>query len=1679
MIDDSPPRRCSRCGHALPADSPEGLCPRCLGALHFATETVLPGDSPRAALPSFTPEELAPHFPQLEIIECLGRGGMGVVYKARQKSLNRLVALKLLAPERADDPQFASRFEKEAHALAALNHPHIVAVHDFGQAGGFYFLLMEFVDGVNLRQLLQSKKLTPKEALSIVPPVCEALQYAHDHGIVHRDIKPENLLLDKEGRVKIADFGIAKMLGVASPGEGVEESQPAGTPQYMAPEQMEHGAADHRSDIYSLGVVLYELLTGEMPGGKLQPPSHKVQLDVRLDAIVLRALELKPELRYQTAGEFRTQVETIAFGPPPQKIPVDTETAVAARQKINWIPALVLYGLNSIGWWAWDVASLNGHTDFPVDLMFLALLVWVLGCVSWSMLHHSCWKALPEKFRAATPDAAIGFLFIPLFNFYWAFVSFPKLADGFNAARSEHPSLAIRNMKGLGIASAIGFVAYFTIGWIHGVASIVCLADLVIFILFYRGVVWNAKLLQGQDSEAEGIRQPRSLKAVIAWFLATGALALTEMAIERAAGRFEVNLVVLNLVAGFGLISRRKGWWWFAVVMNALEFLTAAAGLLVLTFTYGGTTWHGITIGPPVVHHPLIGMVTCVLLAVIVGFVHRTLTRLRAENCFDSSKHPSSQIGPQGTGTSGSGQNSLSKKTVSERSAGYASGAFICAILSGLIPTVFYWLAPWLVPSLTVEGQERMTWLTPVFALLAVGLGLASGQSRLGRGAVIVGGVNFSLALLFHVASLLDGASDAKLAGLFESAGFWVLMLMGLTIGLVVWLRHDGKRNSSKVVVGAEFKPSKSWLRKSTENVALGMLIALVIRTFLLQPFVAVTDSAAPEIPRGSHVLVWKLAREFVPDDLVAYIRDGKTNLGRVVGNRTDTIEVKRYGESSVFIPRKDIVGKVVSVYWRASDPGASVRRLSDELRLPGNGSEEVLELRNQQITEDDLKLIASKPRLKRLLLEDVSITDDGLKCLAGLDDLEWLGIYATLAKTLHKPQITDAGLLHLGHLSKLRTLGLIGDPITDAGLEHLRLLPNLQRLQLNGTQVSGAGLRHLTKLKWLSLNSTPITDEGLRNLQDMTELDSLYLDGTAITDAGLDHLTHLQKLRVLKLHGTKVTAEGVAALKRTLPGIVNDVGVSPRKKDAAGKGASFGPVIERAVKSEAAIDFDSGKQSKMPEFKTADKDLAGLAEAVAALATWMEQQGMDALLASDRHFTAFGMKVKVLTNEDWEKLNPAKLEESLRSIDTNAPPQVLLNPGPGVITAKFKGDDELTFGGLPASVWTATDSPATYAFQTREGGQGILQVLFLTDADAKIRYKLVQPPVQTGTLTLSGVNTFTGTGTGIVNLTEMQKDASAKPSHAPFEVTMNLFDSESTTVAENTFIAFETERLASTPKAVLDEAEKQKDGKRIWQWMRREKLDAQAQLLREQGVVTGVELYGADLTVRQIPNAQWDTITPSDGARELEKWSADEVRHPSMKAQTFPTTFVFRMRDGDHGVLQILSFDQEKKTVKIRYKLAQATDAKPAASTAAPAFGPVIERVVNDDDTRLENNFINLDTGTLLTPPAGTTDSQLKQWMLENNIDAVGKNSVTFKGLMGPDMAVLPFANERWAKPPNRLSEEISRAKPGLVLLSAEGALPRSYLFRTRNGTIGVLQILGLIDNPRGVKLRYKLVEE
>ncbi len=347
-----PMKLCPSCRQPLAPNAPDGLCPACL--LQAGADTgfdLCPDSQPAGGRTRFeapTPDEVARLFPQLDILGFLGQGGMGAVYLARQKALERVVALKVLPPGIGQEAAFADRFTREAKALARLNHPGIVTLYEFGQADRLFYFLMEFVDGVNLRQLLDAGRLSAREALAIVPQICDALQYSHDHGIVHRDIKPENILLDRQGRVKVADFGLAKIVrGTESPGSPdaetvatggagatpvpTEAGKVMGTPQYMAPEQRENpGEVDHRADIYALGVVFYQMLTGELPGKLITVPSQKVPVDVRLDAVVLRALERKPELRFQQVSDVKTMVETIVANPTGDLPPAPAESASAA-----------------------------------------------------------------------------------------------------------------------------------------------------------------------------------------------------------------------------------------------------------------------------------------------------------------------------------------------------------------------------------------------------------------------------------------------------------------------------------------------------------------------------------------------------------------------------------------------------------------------------------------------------------------------------------------------------------------------------------------------------------------------------------------------------------------------------------------------------------------------------------------------------------------------------------------------------------------------------------------------------------------------------------------------------------------------------------------------------------------------------------------------------------------------------------------------------------------------------------------------------------------------------------------------------------------------------------------------------------------------------------------------------
>lgn len=434
---------CDRCQAVLEDDAPEGLCPRCL--LQEAIQLERIGDVPTTAHAGFlvpAPEELAPLFPQLEILELLGQGGMGAVYKARQVKLRRLVALKILPPVVAQAPGFAERFAREARTLARLNHPHIVAVHDFGEVDGLYYLVMEYVEGVNLRQTLRGGKLPPRRAVPLVATLCETLQYAHEMGVVHRDIKPENVLLDGQGRVKVADFGLAKLGGQTLAAERLTgTAQAMGTPHYMAPEQWDRPlAVDHRADVYAVGVVLYEALTGELPLGRFALPSEKAGLDARLDGVVLRALEKSPEMRFQKMSEMKAALEAAAK-PSPARLPS------AVRQRwFRWATEVLITALMLA---AVGLAWKGLKSGSPTQAAFVIVLV---TATSWYF-----WDSIPRLVKRLLSLAGIAVLLQVFYGYlrslddpeggkndwcvlWFVLVGFPWLVSAFITTFQPSPS---------------------------------------------------------------------------------------------------------------------------------------------------------------------------------------------------------------------------------------------------------------------------------------------------------------------------------------------------------------------------------------------------------------------------------------------------------------------------------------------------------------------------------------------------------------------------------------------------------------------------------------------------------------------------------------------------------------------------------------------------------------------------------------------------------------------------------------------------------------------------------------------------------------------------------------------------------------------------------------------------------------------------------------------------------------------------------------------------------------------------------------------------------------------------------------------------------------------------------------------------------------------------------------
>lgn len=272
------------------------------------------------------PSDLAPLFPGYEIQSLIATGGMGAVYCAVQKSLDRTVALKILPMEFSKDAAFCAGFEAEAKAMARLNHPNLIGVYDFGEVNGMLYIIMEYVPGKSIYHSAYGKAIDPQEAIRLVTGICHGLAHAHDNGILHRDIKPSNILLDLNAEPKIGDFGLARPLG-----SKVEEGEEIfGTPHYTAPEVVDNPhAVDYRADLFSVGVLLHELLTSRLPADDPRPASSIVRCDPRFDAIIRKATQPLPAARYTSASEIAKDLQAIASSHVPQ---VQRGAAVPVRR---------------------------------------------------------------------------------------------------------------------------------------------------------------------------------------------------------------------------------------------------------------------------------------------------------------------------------------------------------------------------------------------------------------------------------------------------------------------------------------------------------------------------------------------------------------------------------------------------------------------------------------------------------------------------------------------------------------------------------------------------------------------------------------------------------------------------------------------------------------------------------------------------------------------------------------------------------------------------------------------------------------------------------------------------------------------------------------------------------------------------------------------------------------------------------------------------------------------------------------------------------------------------------------------------------------------------------------------------------------------------------------------------
>ncbi|MDZ4402556.1 protein kinase [Prosthecobacter sp.] len=1047
-------------------------------------------------------EEMQAMLPQYQFECLLGRGGMGAVYKALQVSLDRLVAIKVLPGDLIDDTDanFAERFKNEARTMAKMNHPSIVNVYDFGETRtGLLYIVMEFIDGTDVSKMILSQGKLPEDyALSITAHVCDALAYAHKNGVIHRDIKPANILINMDGAVKVADFGLAKANDAGQSGL-TKTNMAMGTPDFVAPEALIPGIPlDGRADLYAIGVMLYQMLAGEIPRGLWTLPGQRLGTDPRFDAIITKAMQTDRDYRYQTAADLRRDLDTILVTPRAALIAQQqaaAEAAARATQSQKQSPT------------GKDARTAQKKSMLGPVLGIVASVILVAGLYV-ILTGDDGKKPVPKNDSTASTSP------LPKDS------STPKPVENTPPPSSTPPAPEIATTPAPTPTPAPAEPMPATVASTTPAMAAATLAPALA-----RPAPQPVKTTPGWTNllaTADGARD-----AIAApWRLENGVLHSPLAAPAHETFTFLQTEPLLNYELRLRVSRDQPGSSMILPFVRGTEaqtvFMDGGAGFTLAGLTSTADQMAKTWFPPDGSSHELFIEVRENRVRIshdgVLQIDHTgPLTPGQTDQAYfkpDKIKGPILGIGVC------SGEIIVTQAeirvidVVAERKAAlFAAHPRIAQIESGF--------------KTRHETDAQQPWLAAVAKLnqsyVANGIGKA-------RAAAQTKGSLYEVTLL-----------DAEKAAIDKGEGVPAEDATDTPASLKA-LRSTYRAAHAKITAERDAKAAPLYdlylkaLDAHTADLTQGNKIdeATQVKAFrdeiaTQRPAIAATTPAtgtqaktsitpAPKAPPGGGSS-WRTAADYLVNNggFFTAFKNGVTvpvtKPAEIPAGRFDIIELTFERLNSVLPPAKD-------ADFAAFNGLRDLRRV--HFRPMHNG-----------LSDAAFAFLANNSELTNLNFEGANaLTDEVLTHIAGLKKLDYLAIQ-------YADSFTGKGLDKIAGASSITNLEFLASGITDEGMKAISTFKKLQAVRLTSPKITAAGfaaLTHLKTLVTLTLNGSTFDDEAASVIVTMPNLTNLDLSSTKITDAGLVKLKSLKKLTSLSLAGTTVTLEAAAEFQKTMP---------------------------------------------------------------------------------------------------------------------------------------------------------------------------------------------------------------------------------------------------------------------------------------------------------------------------------------------------------------------------------------------------------------------------------------------------------------------------------------------------------------------------------------------------------------